>query len=74
MAPAPAPAGRPTPRAVRRHPLRLPGAVRTGLARGRLEIRAFFRERQVVVFVFAMPAIMLVLLGSIFGTRPPPAA
>jgi ABC-2 type transport system permease protein len=48
-------------------PIRLPGAVRTGLARGRLEVRAFFRERQIVVFVFALPAILLVLLGSIFG-------
>jgi len=46
---------------------RLPGAPRTGLARGRLELRAFFRERQTVVFVFALPAILLVLLGSIFG-------
>jgi ABC-2 type transport system permease protein len=48
-------------------PIRLPGAVRTGLVRGQLEIRAFFRERQTVVFVFALPAIFLVLLGSIFG-------
>jgi ABC-2 type transport system permease protein len=47
--------------------IRLPGAIRTGLARGRLEVRAFFRERQTVVFVFALPAILLVLLGSIFG-------
>jgi ABC-2 type transport system permease protein len=46
---------------------RLPSAWRTGLVRGRLEIRAFFRERQTVVFVFGMPAILLVLLGSIFG-------
>jgi ABC-2 type transport system permease protein len=46
---------------------RLPGAVRTGLARGQLEVRAFFRERQTVVFVFTLPAILLVLLGSIFG-------
>jgi ABC-2 type transport system permease protein len=30
-------------------------------------VRAFFRERQSVVFVFALPAILLVLLGSIFG-------
>jgi ABC-2 type transport system permease protein len=50
-------------------PLRLPGAVRTGLVRGQLEVRAFFRERQAVVFVFAMPAILLVLLGSIFGSQ-----
>jgi len=46
---------------------RLPGAWRTGLARGRLEVAAFFRERQTVVFVFALPAVLLVLLGSIFG-------
>ncbi|HTZ94106.1 MAG TPA: ABC transporter permease [Streptosporangiaceae bacterium] len=46
---------------------RLPTAWRTGLVRGRLEVRAFFRERQTAVFVFGMPAILLVLLGSIFG-------
>jgi ABC-2 type transport system permease protein len=46
---------------------RLPGALRTGLAMGRLEVRAFFRERQTVVFVFALPVVLLVLLGSIFG-------
>jgi ABC-2 type transport system permease protein len=46
---------------------RLPGAWRIGLANGRLEVAAFFRERQVVVFVFALPAVLLVLLGSIFG-------
>jgi ABC-2 type transport system permease protein len=46
---------------------RLPGAWRTGLARGRLEVAAFFRERQTVVFVFALPAVLLVLLGSIYG-------
>ncbi|MBO0838058.1 MAG: ABC transporter permease, partial [Actinobacteria bacterium] len=46
---------------------RLPGAWRTGIAMGSLEVRAFFRERQTVVFVFAMPVVLLVLLGSIFG-------
>ena len=45
----------------------LPGAWRTGLAMGRLEVRAFFRERQTVAFVFALPVVLLVLLGSIFG-------
>jgi ABC-2 type transport system permease protein len=44
----------------------LPGALTTGLARGRLEVRAFFRERMMVVFVFALPVVLLVLLGSIF--------
>ncbi len=46
---------------------RLPGGWRAGLAMGRLEVRAFFRERQTVVFVFALPVIMLIMLGSIFG-------
>jgi ABC-2 type transport system permease protein len=47
----------------------LPGAWRTGVARGRLEVRAFFRERQAVIFIFALPAVLLVLLGSIYGKQ-----
>jgi len=46
---------------------RLPGAWRAGLSRGRIELKSFFRERQAMVFIFAMPAVMLVLLGAIFG-------
>lgn len=45
----------------------LPGAWRTGLATGRLEIVAFFREKEAVAFVFTLPAVLLVLLGTIFG-------
>jgi len=45
----------------------LPGAWRVGLARGRVELKSFFRERQSVVFILAMPAVMLALLGAIFG-------
>jgi ABC-2 type transport system permease protein len=44
----------------------LPGAWRIGWSRGRVELKAFFRERQSVVFNFAMPAVMLILLGTIF--------
>jgi ABC-2 type transport system permease protein len=58
---------RPAPPAAGADSPRLPSAWRTGLVRGQLEIRAFFRERQTVVFVFALPAILLVLLGSIYG-------
>jgi ABC-2 type transport system permease protein len=47
----------------------LPGAWRIGMGRGRLEVVAFFRERQAVVFIFALPIVMLVLLGSIFGNQ-----
>ena len=45
----------------------LPSLLTTGLARGRVELRTFFRERETVVFIFALPAVLLVLLGSIFG-------
>jgi ABC-2 type transport system permease protein len=44
----------------------LPSPLRVGMARAGIELKAFFRERQLVVFVFALPAIMLVLLGAIF--------
>lgn len=45
----------------------LPGVWRVSLSRGRVELKSFFRERQAVVFIFAMPAVMLVLLGTIFS-------
>jgi ABC-2 type transport system permease protein len=44
----------------------LPGVWRVGVARVGVELRAFFREKQSVVFVFSLPAVLLVLLGSIF--------
>jgi ABC-2 type transport system permease protein len=50
-------------------PLPLPGVWRVGWSRGRVELKAFFRERESVVFVFALPAVMLVLLGAIFGAQ-----
>jgi ABC-2 type transport system permease protein len=46
---------------------RLPSVWRAGLSRGRVELKAFFREREAVIFIFALPAVMLVLLGAIFG-------
>jgi ABC-2 type transport system permease protein len=46
---------------------RLPGVWRIGWSRGAVELKSFFRERQSVVFNFAMPAVMLVLLGTIFS-------
>jgi ABC-2 type transport system permease protein len=47
----------------------LPGVWRVGLSRGRVELKSFFRERQSVAFILAMPAVMLVLLGAIFGRQ-----
>ena len=47
----------------------LPGVVAGRRSRRQVELKAFFRERQSVVFIFAMPAVMLVLLGAIFGKQ-----
>lgn len=48
-----------------------PSAVRVGFARGALELKQFFRERDAVVFTFALPVVLLLLLGGIFsGTIP----
>jgi ABC-2 type transport system permease protein len=41
-------------------------ALRIGLLRGGLEIRSFFRQRESVVFTFALPVILLALFGEIF--------
>ena len=46
--------------------LRLPSTLRIGLARAAIEIRGYFRERDAVVFTFALPTVILILLGLIF--------
>ncbi|GAB3493673.1 ABC transporter permease [Amycolatopsis cihanbeyliensis] len=43
-----------------------PGALRIGLARGGIELRQFFRQREHAVFTFSLPAFLMVLLGTIF--------
>ena len=47
-------------------PTALPSTLRVGIARGGVELREFFRQRAAVVFVFALPAVLFALLGSIF--------
>jgi ABC-2 type transport system permease protein len=47
----------------------LPSLLTTGLSRGRYEVTTFFREREAVVFIFALPAVLLLLLGSIFNSQ-----
>ncbi|NJP42819.1 ABC transporter permease [Streptomyces sp. PRB2-1] len=44
----------------------LPGAWRLGLARGAMEIKLFFRQREQVIFTFAFPIVFLFLFASIF--------
>lgn len=44
----------------------LPSPLKIGLSRGVLELKIFFRERQAVVFTFALPVILLLIFGTIF--------
>src|SRR5579862_4315859 len=45
----------------------LPSVWLLGLGRGGVELKAFFRDKFAVAFIFGLPSILLVLLGSIFG-------
>jgi ABC-2 type transport system permease protein len=47
----------------------LPGVWRLGAARGGIEVKEFFRDKMAVAFIFGLPSILLVLLGSIFGSQ-----
>jgi len=47
----------------------LPSAWRLGAARGAIEVKAFFRDKMAVAFIFGLPSILLILLGSIFGSQ-----
>ncbi len=46
--------------------VRLPSIVRVSLVRGIIEIKQFARQREYVIFTFALPIILLVLFGQIF--------
>lgn len=41
--------------------------VRLGISRARIELLQFFRDRESAVFNFALPMILLVIFGSVFG-------
>jgi ABC-2 type transport system permease protein len=45
---------------------RLPSVLGISLARGSLEIRSFFRQRDFLIFTFGLPVILLVVFGQIF--------
>jgi ABC-2 type transport system permease protein len=45
----------------------MPGALSLGFARADVELRTFFRRRETVVFTGAMPVLILLVLGSVFG-------
>ena len=45
----------------------LPTPLRLGLARTRVEVKEFAREKDAVIFVFAFPVIMLAIFSTVFG-------
>ncbi|NEA50006.1 ABC transporter permease [Streptomyces sp. SID10815] len=48
---------------------KLPGSFRLGLLRGGVELKQFFRAKEVVVFTFALPIVMMTMFASIFHNR-----
>jgi ABC-2 type transport system permease protein len=46
-----------------------PSPAGLGMLRGRLEIRQFFRTRESMIFSFALPIMLMVIFGAIFGQR-----
>jgi ABC-2 type transport system permease protein len=55
-----------TTQALPRPAVALPSATRLGFRRAALELKAFFRRREQVVFTFSLPVILLLIFGSIF--------
>ncbi|WP_449061915.1 ABC transporter permease [Planomonospora algeriensis] len=49
--------------------VRLPSAGRLALRRGALELKGFFRTKGQFIVIFSLPAIMLMLLGTMSGSR-----
>ncbi|MEU3369423.1 ABC transporter permease [Streptomyces sp. NPDC006711] len=65
----PSASGRPAT-AARRAPATqrpMPGMWRTGLARSSVELKAFFRNKQSLIFTLLFPVLLLLVFGSIFS-------
>ena len=45
----------------------LPGTLTVGIRRARVELISYLRNRQAVMFTFALPVVLLLLFGSIFS-------
>jgi ABC-2 type transport system permease protein len=46
---------------------RLPGPVTVGIKRSKVELTSYLRNRQALMFTFALPVVLLLLFGSIFS-------
>ena len=62
-----------SPRAARAGGRPVPGVVAIGRRRVGIELKTFFRDKQSAVFNFALPVLLLVIFGSIFGSTYIPA-
>jgi ABC-2 type transport system permease protein len=48
----------------------LPGVLSLGLARGGTELKEFFRQKENVAFTFSLPAVIMLLLGTVYVKMP----
>ena len=47
---------------------KMPSVRTVGVARAHVELKQFFRDRQSMMFTFALPLILLLVFGSVFNT------
>lgn len=47
-----------------------PGTLSLGLVRGATELREFFRQKENLIFTISLPAILMLLLGTVYVTEP----
>jgi ABC-2 type transport system permease protein len=50
-------------------PARLPGALALGRSRVGVELKQLFRDREAAVFTLALPMILMIVFGSVFGDQ-----
>jgi len=48
---------------------KMPSVGTVGVARAQVELKQFFRDRQSMMFTFALPLILLLVFGSVFDTE-----
>ena len=48
----------------------LPGTLSLGLTRGATELREFFRQKENLIFTLSLPAILMLLLGTVYVKDP----
>ena len=48
----------------------LPGTLSLGLARGATELREFFRQKENLIFTVSLPALLMLLLGTVYVKEP----